>query len=228
MRILVIEDEHRIAQAVKEGLEQESYAVDVEFDGEEGYNAACVSDYDVIILDIMMPGMDGYAVCKQLREEGNHTPILMLTAKDQTHDIVKGLDNGADDYLVKPFSLDVLLARVRSLLRRPHSSIGEILWTGDLRLNPNTHEVSRAGKEIKLSSKEYSILDYLMRNKNKVLSKNNIISHVWDFNADILPNNVEVFMTYLRSKVDKPFKGSELIETVRGFGYRIIDKEIHK
>lgn len=228
MRILVIEDEHRIAQAIKEGLEQESYAVDVEFDGEDGYNAASVGDYDAIILDIMMPGMDGYAVCKQLREEGNHTPILMLTARDQTHDIVKGLDDGADDYLVKPFSLEILLARVRSLLRRPHSSIGEILWAGDLTLNPNSHEVNRAGKEIKLSSKEYSILDYLMRNKNKVLSKNNIMSHVWDFDANILPNNVEVFMTYLRSKVDKPFSGPELIETVRGFGYRIIDREIYK
>ena len=221
MRLLVIEDEHRIAQALKEGLEQESYAVDVCHDGEDGYNTASADEYDLIILDVMLPGMDGIEVCRKLRAEGNHTPILMLTAKDQNHDIVHGLDAGADDYLPKPFSFEVLLARVRALMRRPNESIGEILKVGELTLNTNTHEVKRSGQSIKLSSKEYSLLEYMLRNKGQVLSKNNIMSHVWDFDANILPNTVEVFVTYVRAKVDKPFKDAELIQTVRGFGYKI-------
>ena len=221
MRLLVIEDEHRIAQALKEGLEQESYAVDVCHDGEDGYNTASADEYDLIILDVMLPGMDGIEVCRKLRAEGNHTPILMLTAKDQNHDIVHGLDAGADDYLPKPFSFEVLLARVRALMRRPNESIGEILKVGKLTLNTNTHEVKRSGQSIKLSSKEYSLLEYMLRNKGQVLSKNNIMSHVWDFDANILPNTVEVFVTYVRAKVDKPFKDAELIQTVRGFGYKI-------
>jgi two-component system OmpR family response regulator len=221
MRILVVEDEHRIAQAIKEGLEQESYAVDVCFDGEDGYNTASNDEYDIILLDVMMPGMDGYAVCRKLRAEGNHTPILMLTAKDQTRDVVQGLDTGADDYLAKPFAFEVLLARIRALLRRPSDTVGETLEAGDLTLNPTNHEVSREGKSISLSNKEYAILEYLLRNRGRVLSKNNIMTHVWDFDADILPNNVEVFITYLRAKIDKPFKGPNLIQTVRGFGYKI-------
>jgi two-component system OmpR family response regulator len=221
MRILVVEDEHRIAQAIKEGLEQESYAVDVCFDGEEGYNSAANDEYDIILLDVMMPGMNGYEVCRKLREEGNHTPILMLTAKDQPRDVVEGLDTGADDYLAKPFAFEVLLARIRALLRRPSDTIGETLQAGDLELNPTNHEVTRDGKTIALSNKEYAILEYLLRNRGRVLSKNNIMTHVWDFDADILPNNVEVFITYLRAKVDKPFQGPNLIQTVRGFGYKI-------
>ena len=221
MRILVVEDEHRIAQSVKEGLEQESYAVDVAYDGEDGYNSAREDEYDLILLDVMLPGMDGYQVCRQLRADGVHTPILMLTAKDQPRDIVNGLDTGADDYLAKPFSFEVLLARVRALLRRPHETAGEVLEAADLSLNPNTKEVIRNGKPISLSTKEYALLEYLLRNQNRVLSKNNIMSHVWDFDADILPNTVEVFIAYLRAKVDKPFKGPNLIQTVRGFGYKI-------
>lgn len=221
MRILVIEDEHRIAQALKEGLEQEAYAVDVAYDGEEGYNAASNDDYDLILLDVMLPKLDGYAVCHALRSDGNHTPILMLTAKDQNKDIIQGLDNGADDYLPKPFSFEVLLARVRALLRRPQEKISEVLRVGDLSLNTNTHEIIRANTPIRLSTKEYALLEYMMRNAGKVLSKNNIITHVWDFDADILPNNVEVFITYLRAKLDKPFDGPNLIHTVRGFGYKI-------
>lgn len=222
MKILLVEDEHRIAQAIKEGLEQESFAVDVCHDGEEGYNTATADEYDLIILDVMMPIMDGYQVCHKLRSEGNHTPVIMLTAKDQPRDIVKGLDTGADDYLAKPFSFEVLLARVRALLRRPHESLGQILAVADLELNPNTKEVTRSGKQLQLSQKEYAILEYLMRNAGKVLSKNNIMTHVWDFDSTILPNNVEVFMTYLRAKVDKPFKRQPaLIQTVRGFGYKI-------
>lgn len=221
MRILVVEDEHRIAQALKEGLEQESYAVDVCYDGEDGYNTASADDYDLILLDVMLPGMNGYEVCKKLRAEGRHMPILMLTARDQSRDIIQGLDTGADDYLSKPFSFEVLLAHIRALLRRPGGSTGETLQAGDLILNPSSHEVTRAGKPIRLSSKEYAILEYLLRNQGKVLSKNNIMTHVWDFDADILPNNVEVFINYLRSKVDKPFDGPQLIRTVRGFGYKI-------
>ncbi len=225
MRILVVEDEHRIAQAIKQGLEQESYAVDVCFDGEEGYNTALAAkddEYDVILLDVMMPIMDGYEVCRKLREQSIHTPVLMLTAKDQNRDIVRGLDQGADDYLAKPFSFEVLLARIRALLRRPHDSVGtDKLAVGDLTLDPANHTVVRAGQDIHLSSKEYAILEYLIRNQGKVLSKNNIMTHVWDFDADILPNNVEVFITYLRSKIDKPFNTPHLIHTVRGFGYKL-------
>jgi two-component system OmpR family response regulator len=221
MRILVVEDEHRIAQAIKQGLEQEAYAVDLCFDGEEGLRAASAEDYDVILLDVMMPGMDGIAVCRSLREQGVHTPVLLLTAKDQNQDIVRGLDAGADDYLPKPFSFEVLLARVRALLRRPAGTQPESLHAGNLILTPASRQVTRDGQPINLSAKEYGILEYLMRNKGRVVSKNNIISHVWDFDADILPNNVEVFITYLRNKIDKPFQDEPLIKTVRGFGYTI-------
>lgn len=217
----MVEDEHRIAQAVKEGLEQESYAVDICYDGESGYSAASDDEYDLILLDVMMPGMTGFEVSKKLRADGVHTPILMLTAKDQNQDIVRGLDNGADDYLAKPFSFEVLLARVRALLRRPQETSTEVLVVGDLALNTRTHTVTRAGKPIHLSAKEYAMLEYLLRNPGKVLSKNTITTHVWNFDADILPNTVEVFMAYLRNKIDKPFKGPNLLHTVRGFGYKI-------
>jgi len=224
MKILVIEDEHKIAQSIKEGLEQETYAVDVCYDGEDGYNSALYDEYDLILLDIMLPSMDGVEVCKKLRAESIHTPILMLTAKNQAKDIVKGLDVGADDYLAKPFSFEVLLARVRAILRRPHDKLGEILKVEDLTLNTISHEVRRGKTKIKLSAKEFALLEYLMRNKNKVLTKNNIMSHIWDFDADILTNNLEVFISYLRAKIDKPFKGPNLIETVHGFGYRISEE----
>jgi DNA-binding response OmpR family regulator len=222
MKLLVVEDEHRIAQAIKEGLEDEGYAVDVEHDGQAGYDTAsgAPEDYDLILLDVMMPGMNGTDVAAALRKDGNHTPILMLTAKDQERDIVKGLDTGADDYLAKPFSFDVLLARIRALLRRPHHSLGETLIVGDLTLDPDNKSVERAGQLIRLTSKEYAILEYFMRNPGRVLSKDNIISHVWDFDADVLPNNVEVFITFIRAKIDKPFK-SPLLHTVRGFGYKL-------
>ncbi|MEK7594329.1 MAG: response regulator transcription factor [Patescibacteria group bacterium] len=221
MRILVVEDEHKIASALKQGLEQESYAVDVAYDGEDGLNTALNDEYDLILLDVMLPKLNGFDVCRQLRDADNHTPILMLTAKDQNRDIVQGLNTGADDYLAKPFSFEVLLARVKALLRRPHDKLGEILKSEDLSLDTLKKEVKRDGKTISLSSKEYALLEYLLRNENRVLSKNNIITHVWDFDADILPNTVEVFIAYLRAKVDKPFDGPELIQTVRGFGYKL-------
>lgn len=221
MRILIVEDEHKIARAIKDGLEQESYAVDVAYNGQDGLDTALNDDYDLIILDVMLPKLSGLEVCKQLRAKSNHTPVLMLTARDQNRDIVQGLNAGADDYLAKPFSFEVLLARIRALLRRPHDSLGEVLHTADLTLNTTTKEVSRGGQLIALSAKEYALLEYLLRNEHKVLSKNNIITHVWDFDADILPNTVEVFIAYLRAKIDRPFDGPPLIQTVRGFGYKL-------
>lgn len=223
MRVLLIEDDVTIARLLEEGLEDESYAVDVVHDGSEGYRTAVADDYDVIILDIMLPGMNGYEVCRALRNDGNKTPILMLTARDAERDIVEGLDTGADDYLAKPFSFDVLLARIRALLRRPNEKLEEILQVGDLKLDPSSKKVTRASQEINLTSKEYGVLEYLMRNKGKVLSKEQIISHVWDFDADVLPNNVELFIMFLRRKIDKPFK-SKLIHTVSGFGYKLEEK----
>lgn len=226
MRILIIEDEHKIARAIKEGLEAESFAVDLAFEGQEGLNAARYEEYDLIILDRMLPGgMDGSEICAILRKEGNHVPILMLTARDQIRDRVSGLNAGADDYVVKPFSFEELLARVKALLRRPHETIGSTLEAGGLTLNTTSHEVMREGRTIQLSAKEYALLEYFLRNKNKVLSKQNIITHVWDFDADILPNTVEVFIAYLRGKIDKSFEGPALLKTIRGFGYKLGDNE---
>lgn len=225
MIILLVEDERKIARALKKGLEQEKYAVDLATDGDEGFNYALYNEYDLIILDVMLPGMDGFEICKKLRDKNINTPILMLTAKDQEKDIIKGLNKGADDYLPKPFSFDILLARIKALLRRPQEVIDQVLKVGDLSLNLNSYNVSRSGVEIELSSKEYSLLEFLMRNKGIVLSKNSIINHVWDFDAEILPNTVEVFINFLRSKVDKPFEGPNLIKTVRGFGYKLSDEE---
>ena len=228
MKILVVDDEKRIAKSIKQGLEMDGYAVDIEHDGEDGYNAARADDYDLIILDVMMPIMNGFEVAKKLRADGNKTPILMLTAKDQNKDIVEGLDSGADDYLPKPFSFEVLGARVRALLRRPQDVLDNILTVRDLELDVANHTAERAGKDIKLSNKEFAILEYLLRNKNQILSKQNIMTHVWDFDADILPNNVEVFINYLRNKIDTPFPGADpIIQTVRGFGY-IVKDEIRK
>ena len=223
MRVLLIEDDVTIARLLKEGLEDEAYAVDVANDGSEGYRTAAADEYDVIILDIMLPGMNGYEVCRALRNDCDKTPILMLTARDTERDIVEGLDTGADDYLAKPFSFDVLLARIRALLRRPNEKLEEILQVGDLKLDPSSKKVTRASQEINLTAKEYGVLEYLMRNKGKVLSKEQIISHVWDFDADVLPNNVELFIMFLRRKIDKPFK-SKLIHTVSGFGYKLEEK----
>src|SRR4030066_910622 len=221
MRILVVEDEHKIANSIKKGLEQENFAVDVAYDGSGGYDMATGEEYDIIILDLMLPGMDGMTICKNLRVEGNHTPILILTAKGQLEDKVEGLNIGADDYLVKPFAFEELLARIKALIRRPKKSLPAVLKAGDLSLDTNSYKVTRGEKEIRLSKKEFALLNYLMQNKGQVLSKNQIIAKVWDFDADILPNTAEVYMGYLRDKIDKPFKEPPLIKTVRGFGYRL-------
>jgi two-component system copper resistance phosphate regulon response regulator CusR len=222
MRILVVEDEHKIAGAIKRGLEQESYAVDVSHDGDEGLSSALTDEYDVIVLDRMLPGLlDGADICKEIRAQGVQTPILMLTAKDKIGDRVAGLNSGADDYLVKPFAFEELLARIRALLRRPQDHIGNVLALDDLSLDTQSYEVKRAGRKIQLSQREYALLEYLMRNQNRILSKANIISHVWDYDADILPNTLEVYVGYLRAKIERPFSGPDLIHTVRGFGYKL-------
>ncbi len=221
MNILLVEDEHKIANAIRQGLRQERFSVELAYDGDEGLSAALNSDYDVIILDRMLPGVEGLEICRQIRAKGIQTPVLMLTAKGQVRDKVNGLNSGADDYLVKPFSFEELLARIRALLRRPQDNIGNVLQVEDLTLDNLTYEVKRDGKLIKLSSTEYALLEYLMRNYGRVLSKTNILNHVWDFDADVLPNTVEAYIGYLRNKVDKPFKSTPLIQTVRGFGYKL-------
>ena len=222
MRILVVEDEHKIAGSIKKGLELGSYAVDVAYDGEEGYNMALGQYYDAIILDLLLPHMDGIEVCRKLRDKKIHTPILMLTAKGQLEEKIEGLNSGADDYLVKPFAFMELLARIKAITRRPKESLGPILKAGDLTLDTTTYEVKRAGRYIKLTRKEYALLEYLLRHKGKILTKNQIIGGVWNYDADILPNTVEVYIGYLRKKIDKPFRSSpSLINTILGFGYRI-------
>lgn len=222
MRILVVEDEHRIANAIKKGLEQEHYAVDVVFDGIEGFDLASTEDYDVIILDRMIPGMDGLTICRELRKKQLHTPILLLTAKSQIQDKVEGLDTGADDYLTKPFSFEELVARIRALSRRPQQAMQNILKVEDLSLDTQTFIVKRNNTTIQLSSKEFALLEYLMRYPGTIRSKDQIIAHVWNYDADVLPNTVEVYIRNLRNKIDVPFTNSSpLIQTVRGFGYQI-------
>lgn len=224
MRLLIIEDEHKIANAVKQGLVQENYAVDLEYDGDGGLGAALNESYDVMIIDRMLPGaVDGVEICRQVRSAGIHTPILLLTAKDQVKDKVEGLNSGADDYLVKPFSFEELLARIRALLRRPQQTQSNILKVGDLSLDTISYDVRRGVEPIDLSAKEFALLEYLMRNAGRILSKDNIIAHVWDFDADVLPNTVEVYIGYLRNKIDKPF-AKPLLHTNRGFGYMLGDK----
>lgn len=224
MRILIVEDEHKIANSIRRGLEQETFAVDIAFDGESGYDLASTENYDVIILDLMLPKMDGLTICKNLRSENIHTPILILTAKDSVDEKVEGLNAGADDYLPKPFSFTELLARIRALSRRPKQSLNTILKSGDLTLNTKNLEVKRGNIIIELSKTEFSLLEYLMRNIGKVVTKDQIIEHVWNYDADVLPNTVEVYIGYLRTKLEKPFKGKpKVIKTVRGFGYKIAD-----
>jgi len=218
-----VEDEHRIANSIKKGLEQETYAVDVVYDGEAGYDLAASEDYDLIILDRLLPGMDGIGFCRKLRQENIHSPVIMLTAKGQITDRVEGLNSGADDYLVKPFAFEELLARIRAVKRRPKNNLGDILQVDDLTLNTQTFEVKRGKNDIRLSQKEFALLEYLLRHKNIVLTKDQIISHVWNYDADILPNTVEAFIGYLRNKIDRPFK-YPIIHTVRGFGYKISSK----
>lgn len=221
MRILIVEDERKIARALGRALKNEKYAVDISHDGTDAYTMAEMIDYDLLILDRMVPGdYDGLDLTKKLREEGKKVPILLLTALGEIKDKTEGLDSGADDYLTKPFALDELLARVRALLRRPQTQVETILKIADLSLDLNMHEVFRNNQKIELTNKEFSLLEYLVRNAGRPVSKEQIINHVWNYDADILPNNIEVYISYLREKVDKPFE-KKLIKTVRGIGYKI-------
>lgn len=223
MRLLIIEDENRIAEATKQALELQHYAVDIVSDADNGLSAAVDADYDLVILDRMLPGsIDGIKLCRQLRAEGVTTPVLMLTALGEIDDRVEGLQAGADDYLQKPFAMKELIARVQVLLRRPSHSLGTVLQVDDLTYDPVTFIATRGGKQLELSTKEIKLLSYMMYNHDKVISKDTIINHVWDEDALIVPNTVEVYMGYLRRKIDTHFPlNAPLIHTVRGFGYRL-------
>lgn len=216
MKILIVEDDYKIARAIKKGFEQESFICDVSFDGEDGLDLASSGDYDLIVLDLMLPKMDGISISKNLRSQNIHTPILMLTAKGELEDKIKGFEAGTDDYLVKPFAFEELLARVRALARRPEIVSSEQWTVNSLTINTKLQEVKQKNKTIQLSRKEYQLLEYLMKNKGRVVSKDEIISHVWDYESDILPNTIEVFVKYLRNKL-----GKDIIKTVRGFGYKV-------
>ena len=220
MRILVVDDDRRLCAIIKRGFLEEAYAVDLTYDGEEGEYLAEVNPYDLIILDIMLPNKDGIEVCQELRAKKINTPILMLTAKDTVEDRVRGLDTGADDYLVKPFAFNELLARVRALLRREGMSKSPELQVGDLTLNTLTHQVWRGQRPIELTTKEYVILEYFMRHPNVVVTRTMIEEHAWDYDFDSLSNLVDVYIRRLRRKIDNEREDS-LIQTVRGAGYRL-------
>ncbi|KQY63669.1 MULTISPECIES: response regulator transcription factor [unclassified Nocardioides] len=220
MRVLVVDDEKRLARSLKVGLEAEGFAVDVAADGTDGLWLARENDYDAIVLDLMLPGINGYRVCATLREEENWTPILMLTAKDGEWDQVEGLDTGADDYLTKPFSFPVLVARLRAIIRRGATERPTVLEAGDLRLDPAARRVWRGETELELTAREHSLLAFLMRHTGDVVSKTQILEAVWDVNFEGDPNIVEVYIRHLRNKVDRPF-GREAIQTLRGAGYRL-------
>ena len=224
MRILVVEDERRIADFILRGLSEHGYAVDVAGDGEEALHWPDAAEFDVIILDIMLPVRDGIDVCRTLRRRGMRTPILMLTARDAVEDRVRGLDSGADDYLVKPFAFAELLARVRALTRREPAATGTVLGVGDLILDTTTRDVSRDGKRIELTTKEYALLEYLLRHRNQVLTRTMIAEHVWNYEFDNASNVIDVHVRNLRRKIDDPFE-TKLISTIRGAGYRISSRQ---
>jgi len=220
VRVLVVEDEVHLAQAIARGLQNENFAVDVSHDGTDGLWRAKEYRYDVIVLDIMLPGINGYKICESLRAEQIWTPILMLTAKDGEYDQTDAFDLGADDYLIKPFSFPVLVARLRALIRRGAPERPVVLTSGDLTLDPARRKVERAGTEIALTPREFAVLEFLMRHNGDVVTKTAILENVWDAHYDGDPNVVEVYVSYLRKKIDHPF-GSNSIATVRGAGYRM-------
>ncbi|MEJ6549728.1 response regulator transcription factor [Corynebacterium sp. USCH3] len=220
MRILLVDDEKRLADGVRRGLEAEGMVVDVAHDGGTGFNMASDADYDVIVLDVMMPGLNGYRVCQALRADGDHTPVLFLTAKDGEWDEVEGLDTGGDDWLTKPFSFPVLIARLRALARRGARERPAVLEAGDLRLDPAARRVFRGEQEITLTAREMAVLDFLLRRRGEAVTRREIIANIWgdSFTGDA--NIIEVYIGHLRAKVDRPF-GRHAIETVRGVGYRL-------
>jgi DNA-binding response OmpR family regulator len=220
VRILVVEDDKNVARAIKRGLEADGFAVDVAFDGTDGLWLATESSPDAIVLDIMLPGLNGYELCARLREAGNWVPILMLTAKDGELDEARALDTGADDFLAKPFSYVVLVARLRALLRRGRGERPSVLHAGDLRLDPAAHRVWRGDEPIHLTPRQFSLLEFLLRRAGEVLSKAEILAHVWDFAFEGDPNIVEVYVCQLRQRIDEPF-GRDSLQTVRLVGYRL-------
>ncbi len=220
MKILVVEDEKRLAGSIKRGLEAEGFAVDVAFDGTDGLWMAQENTYDAIVLDIMLPGASGHAICSNLREAGDWTPIVMLTAKDGELDEAHALDTGADDFLSKPFSFVVLLARLRAQVRRGRGKRPSVIEAGDLKLDPASHRVWRGDAEVVLTPRQFSVLEFLMRHAGEAVSKHDILSNVWDFAFDGDPNIVEVYIRHLRKRIDEPF-GRAAIQTVRLVGYRL-------
>jgi two-component system, OmpR family, response regulator len=220
MRVLVVEDEKRLAAGLRNGLEAEGFAVDVALNGTDGLWMAQEHPYDAIVLDIMLPGINGYKLCATLRQQRNWTPILMLTAKEGEWDEVEGLDTGADDYLTKPFSYAVLVARLRALLRRGARERPAVLAAGDLRLDPAAKRAWRGDEEVELTAREFALLEFLLRRRGEVVGKREIIAHVWDDDFEGDPNIVEVYVRRLRLKLDRPFD-REAIETLRGIGYRL-------
>lgn len=224
MRILLVEDERRLSDAIKKGLWEQSFAIDQAFDGQEGQYLAETESYDLIILDVMLPKIDGLNVCKYLRQKQITTPILMLTAKSQTTDKVMGLDSGADDYLTKPFEFSELRARIAALIRRSAKQPEPIINIGDLLIDPLTHSVTRGNRKINLTPKEFAILEFLGRHRDEVVTRTQITEHTWDYNFDSMSNVVDVFMATLRRKIDKDAK-VKLIRTVHGVGYQLTDKQ---
>jgi two-component system, OmpR family, response regulator len=220
MRVLVVEDEKRLAAGLRKGLEAEGFAVDVALDGADGLWMAREHAYDAIVLDIMLPGMNGYKLCATLRQDGVWTPILMLTAKDGELDEVEALDTGADDYLTKPFAYAVLVARLRALLRRGARERPVVLAAGDLRLDPAARRAWRGDVEVELTSRELALLEFLLHRRGEVVSKREILEHVWDYDFEGDSNIIEVYVWHLRSKLDRPF-GRDTIQTIRGAGYRL-------
>lgn len=218
MRILIVEDEKKVAAFIKKGLEEETYAVDVAYDGEDGLHMGLENQYDLIILDLMLPVIDGLEVLSRLRENKVDTPILLLTAKDSVEDKVTGLNTGADDYLTKPFAFSELLARIRVLLRRGKAETKTVLQIKGLTLDLVSHKVKRDDEEIELTGKEYSLLEYFMRNQGKVLTRTMIAEHVWDYNFDTFTNVIDVYVNHLRKKIDKGYP-EKLLHTLRGVGY---------
>jgi DNA-binding response OmpR family regulator len=222
MKLLVVEDEHKIANSIRQGLEQEKYVIDLAYDGSDGLDMAIGEEYDVIVLDRMLPGISGDKILSEIRKKNIHTPVLMLTAKGQIEDKVEGLNSGADDYLTKPFAFSELVARIKALSRRPQNSLSNVLIVADLHMDTQNFEVKRGDQPIRLSSKEFSLLEFFMRHPNKIIKKDQIIMNVWNYESDILPNSVEVYIKHLRDKIDKPFKDEpSLIHTIRGFGYKL-------
>ncbi len=225
MRILIVEDERKLSNNVKKGLVEDGYAVDQAFDGEEGLYLAESESYDAIILDIMLPKMNGVVLCTEFRKKGNATPILMLTAKSSIEDKVKGLDAGADDYLVKPFEFVELKSRINALIRRSSQKPMPIIMIGDIEIDTIHHTVKRHGKELMFTPKEFAILEFMTRHKDEVVTRTQIIEHVWDYNFDNMSNVVDVFVTTLRKKI-KAHKGKKLIHTIHGVGYKLSDPNI--